>query len=247
MYYELLSRNVAMTVDIYCQQLRCLAAVIEEKRPGRLHQVLLQHDNAHPHSANIRKAVIQEFDWEFRHPVGEIKPSTAFCYELQTSGKSCPQQVRTSFDVVTSDGSLPKANQTIGLPLLHNPHVPISVSKCIHLSSFATCGNLNSNRYIRDVLDPRYCPSFTQLHMPYFSRTMPGHMWRGLCTPSSKNDWYHCFPGLQVRQTCRPSNVSEIWLVGNLFVIVLQHPLMMLCGLTNCVEEDFSGTYPGPL
>ena len=28
---------------------------------------------------------------------------------------------------------------------------------------------------------PRYCPSFRQLHMSYFSRTMPSHMWQGLC------------------------------------------------------------------
>ncbi|KAJ4430413.1 hypothetical protein ANN_22629 [Periplaneta americana] len=46
--------------------------------------------------------------------------------------------------------------------------------------------------------------------MPYFSGTMSGHMWRGLCKSSSKNDGYHCFPGLHVRQTFRPSNMSGI-------------------------------------
>ena len=55
---------------------------------------------------------------------------------------------------------------------------------------------------------PRYCPSFRQLHMSYFHRTMPGHKWQGLCRPSSKDDGYHCFSGLHVRQTCRPSNMS---------------------------------------
>ncbi|KAJ4436157.1 hypothetical protein ANN_18787 [Periplaneta americana] len=45
---------------------------------------------------------------EFRHPVGKIKLTAAFCYELQTSGKSRPQRIPTSFDVPTSDGSLPK-------------------------------------------------------------------------------------------------------------------------------------------
>ena len=35
---------------------------------------------------------------------------------------------------------------------------------------------------------PRYCPSFWELHMPYLSRTMPSHMWQGLCKPSFKDD-----------------------------------------------------------
>ncbi|KAJ4428328.1 hypothetical protein ANN_24347 [Periplaneta americana] len=60
-------------------------------------------------------AIIEELgDFiKFRHPVGEIELSAAFCYELLTSGKSRPQRIPTSFDVPTSDGSLPKANQTI--------------------------------------------------------------------------------------------------------------------------------------
>ncbi|KAJ4433919.1 hypothetical protein ANN_16233 [Periplaneta americana] len=51
----------------------------------------------------------------FRHPVGEIELSAAFCYELQASGKSRPQRIPTSFDVPTSDGSLPKANRSVCL------------------------------------------------------------------------------------------------------------------------------------
>ena len=85
-------------------------------------------------------------------------------------------------------------------------------------------GNLNSNRYIREVLLPQVLPLFRQHHMPYFSRTMPGHTWQGLCKPP-KDDGYHCFPGLHVHQTCRPSNMSRIWFVGDLFVRVLQHAL----------------------
>ena len=80
---------------------------------------------------------------------------------------------------------------------------------------------------------PRYCPSFRKLHIPYFSRTMPRHKWKGLCKPFFKDDGYHCFPGLHVRQTCRPSNMSGIWLVGDLFVRVLQHLLLTFCGLAH--------------
>ena len=93
-------------------------------------------------------------------------------------------------------------------------------------------GNLNRNCYIGRFYSPRYCPSFRQLHMPYFSRTMPGHTWQRLCKPSSKEDRYHCFPGLRVHQTCRPSNMSGIWLVSDLFLRILQHLPLTLCGLT---------------
>ena len=94
-------------------------------------------------------------------------------------------------------------------------------------------GNLYSNRYIREVLLPEVLPLIQALHMPYFSRTMPGHTWQRLCKPSSKDDGYHCFPGLHVRQTCRPSNMSGIGLVGDIF--------LMLCGLAYKLR---GGTFP---
>ncbi|KAJ8881816.1 hypothetical protein PR048_018302 [Dryococelus australis] len=85
-----------------------------------------------------------------------------------------------------------------------------------------------------------------QLHMLNFSRTIPGHMWRGMCKPSSMNYGYHCFPGLHVRLSSSPSNVSGVWLVGDLFVTDLQQSLLILSGLeyTNRVEGDSPGTYP---
>ena len=105
--------------------------------------------------------------------------------------------------------------------------------------------NLNSNRYIREVLQPEVLPLL--LATPH-ARKIPGHTWPGLCKPSSKADGYHCVPGLHVRQTCHSSNMSGIWLVGDLFVRVLQHPLLMLCGLAyKLCGGTSSGRYPGPL
>ncbi|KAJ4428161.1 hypothetical protein ANN_24176 [Periplaneta americana] len=82
----------------------------------------------------VHKSTLTVASRQFRHPAGETELSAAFCYELQASGKSCPQRIPTCFDVPTSDGSLPKANQTNGLPLLRRTHVPISISECIRLS-----------------------------------------------------------------------------------------------------------------
>jgi hypothetical protein len=53
---ELLERNLTVTAERYCQQLRHLEEAI-------------QHDNARRHTANMTKAVIQELDWEILpHP-----------------------------------------------------------------------------------------------------------------------------------------------------------------------------------
>ena len=53
LYYELLPRGVIITIDIYCQQHRRLADAIHEKRPARLHEVMLLHNNTRSHSANL--------------------------------------------------------------------------------------------------------------------------------------------------------------------------------------------------
>ncbi|KAJ4433887.1 hypothetical protein ANN_16200 [Periplaneta americana] len=63
LYYELLLRGVTITADIYFHQLRRLAHALKEKRPTRLREVMLLHDNACPHSANLTQNSIQEFGW----------------------------------------------------------------------------------------------------------------------------------------------------------------------------------------
>ena len=107
--------------------------------------------------------------------------------------------------------------------------------------------SLNINRYIREVLQSEVLPLLQATPHAIFQQTMPGHTWKGLCKPSSKDDRYHCFPGLHVRQ-CRPTNMSGIWSVGNLFVRVLQHLLLTLCGLAyktawrDIPQEDIQGS-----
>jgi histone-lysine N-methyltransferase SETMAR len=49
-HYELLERNLTVTAERYCQQLCRLEEAIPQKRPGRRHGVILQHDNARPHT-----------------------------------------------------------------------------------------------------------------------------------------------------------------------------------------------------
>jgi hypothetical protein len=49
-HYELLQRNLTVTAERYCQQLRRLEEAIQEKGPRRRHGVMLRHDNARPHT-----------------------------------------------------------------------------------------------------------------------------------------------------------------------------------------------------
>jgi hypothetical protein len=68
-HYELLERNLTVSVERRCQQLRRLEEAIQQQRQGRRHRVILQHDNARPHSENMTKAVIEELDWDILpHP-----------------------------------------------------------------------------------------------------------------------------------------------------------------------------------
>jgi hypothetical protein len=47
-HYELLQKNLTVTAERYSQQVRRLGEAIQQKRPGRRHGVILQHDNARP-------------------------------------------------------------------------------------------------------------------------------------------------------------------------------------------------------
>jgi histone-lysine N-methyltransferase SETMAR len=66
-HYELLEKNLAVTVECYCQQLRRLEAAFQQKCPGRRHSLARQRPTTH--TANMTKVAIQELDWEiFPHP-----------------------------------------------------------------------------------------------------------------------------------------------------------------------------------
>jgi hypothetical protein len=43
-HYELIERNLTITAICYCHQLPHLEEAIQQKRPGRRHGVILQHD-----------------------------------------------------------------------------------------------------------------------------------------------------------------------------------------------------------
>ncbi|GFO43051.1 histone-lysine N-methyltransferase SETMAR [Plakobranchus ocellatus] len=54
----------------YCSTLDLLKEAIRRKRPGLLRRgVVLQHDNATPHSANLTQQWLQRYGWEILpHP-----------------------------------------------------------------------------------------------------------------------------------------------------------------------------------
>lgn len=62
-HYEVFDRNQTMNAELYVQQIQRLESAIQQKRPNRRYGVLLQHDNVHPHIANMTKDVIQTLDW----------------------------------------------------------------------------------------------------------------------------------------------------------------------------------------
>jgi [histone H3]-lysine36 N-dimethyltransferase SETMAR len=70
-YYELLNQNQTITADVYCQQLDKLRLSLATKRPALANRkgVILQQDNARPHTAKITQQKLKEFGWEILpHP-----------------------------------------------------------------------------------------------------------------------------------------------------------------------------------
>jgi hypothetical protein len=90
---KLLERNLTVTAERCCQQLRRQEEAIQQKRPARRHGVILQHDSARPHTANMTKAAIQELDWEILpHPLysPDLAPSDYHVF------RSLPNNLRAS-------------------------------------------------------------------------------------------------------------------------------------------------------
>ncbi|GFN83337.1 histone-lysine N-methyltransferase SETMAR [Plakobranchus ocellatus] len=62
---DILSQGQCINAAQYCSTLDRLKEAIRRKRPGLLRRgVVLQHDNATPHSANLTQQWLQRYGWE---------------------------------------------------------------------------------------------------------------------------------------------------------------------------------------
>ena len=67
-HFELLPPNTSIDATLYCSQLERLQVALLIKRPGR-DKVILQHDNARPHTAKKTREKLKELGWEvLPHP-----------------------------------------------------------------------------------------------------------------------------------------------------------------------------------
>lgn len=71
-YYELLKQGQTVTGELYKQQLQRLSRALRVVRPQyrlRHDNVILQHDNARPHTSQVVKEYLNELNWEvLSHP-----------------------------------------------------------------------------------------------------------------------------------------------------------------------------------
>ncbi len=71
-HFEFLPKNTTITAASYCDTLDRVQMALEEKRPWLLEgggKVILQHDNARPHTAKLTKEKIDMLGWEvLPHP-----------------------------------------------------------------------------------------------------------------------------------------------------------------------------------
>ena len=71
LYYELLPQGETITAAKYCEQLEALRQALARKRPTLLNRkgVILQHDNARPHTAENTLQKVKNLAWEILpHP-----------------------------------------------------------------------------------------------------------------------------------------------------------------------------------
>jgi [histone H3]-lysine36 N-dimethyltransferase SETMAR len=79
-HYELLKPKETINSDIYCLQLDRLNEILKKKRPSLVNrkQMILQHDNARPHTSSVTRQKIAELGWE-------ILPHPAYSPDLAPS------------------------------------------------------------------------------------------------------------------------------------------------------------------
>ncbi len=71
-FYEVLKQGETITGDLYKEKLVRLSQAIKDKRPQfhqRHNKVILQHDNARPHTCRVVKEYLEKLNWEvLPHP-----------------------------------------------------------------------------------------------------------------------------------------------------------------------------------
>ncbi|UYV74895.1 hypothetical protein LAZ67_12001709 [Cordylochernes scorpioides] len=65
----MLERNATVNKDLYIAQLHRVNEAIQQKRSDRQGQIILLHENARPHVAQVVKVALKKLDWEvLQHP-----------------------------------------------------------------------------------------------------------------------------------------------------------------------------------
>lgn len=91
-YYELLKPNETITGEVYRRQLMRLSRKLREKRPEtatRHDCVILQHDNARPHVAEVVKTYLETLKWDvLPHPPysPDLAPSDYYLFQSMQHG-----------------------------------------------------------------------------------------------------------------------------------------------------------------
>ena len=83
-------KNQIVTAALYVQRMERVKMTIQENRPNRQRNVLLLHNNARPHIANMTKEVIQTHGWEvLPHPPysPDLTPTDFHLFRLLSNAK----------------------------------------------------------------------------------------------------------------------------------------------------------------
>ena len=109
-------------------------------------------------------------------------------------------------------------------------------------------GNLNSNRFIKKVLDPEVLPLLHATpHSILQQDNARPHVVR-IVEALKERWWYHYFPGLHICQTCHPWTCLECsWLKTCSSWSSSNNYWHFVDSNTNYMKEDFPEAYPSSL
>lgn len=89
-YWEFLDKKLTLTAAVYSQQLDRVAEAVRRKRPQKTN-IILQHDNARPHTAKLTKEKLQELHWE-------VLPHPAYSPDLAPSDYHLFRDLQANLD-----------------------------------------------------------------------------------------------------------------------------------------------------
>ena len=95
----------------------------------------------------------------------------------------------------------------------------VGISYQVRFNLLRIEGNLDSNKYVREMLQPEIIPILQAFLELSFSQKIHAHILQILSETSVQPNSHNVFLGMLIRRICRLLSTCELWLVSFLLLI----------------------------